>query len=119
MIPACCRYVNRLPLAYGRLQRVDAERISFALKTPWNDGTTHVVFSPHELLEKLAALVPPPRVHLIRYHGLLAPHAADRTQIVPGPAPTEDAGATGAPAAPVQGRPSSVHAPPWPWPRQV
>ena len=39
---------------------------------------------PTELIEKLAALVPPPRVHLIRYHGVLAPYAADRSQIVPG-----------------------------------
>ena len=40
-----------------------------------------------ELLEKLAALVPPPRLNLVRYHGVLAPHAADRAQIVPGPKP--------------------------------
>jgi hypothetical protein len=33
--------------------------------------------------ERLAALVPPPRRHLIRYHGVLAPHAAHRRQIVP------------------------------------
>jgi len=30
-----------------------------------------------ELLEKLAALVPPPRLNLVRYHGVLAPNAAD------------------------------------------
>ena len=46
-------------------------------------------FSPHELIEKLAALVPPPRVHLIRDHGVLAPHATDRAQIVFGPRTTE------------------------------
>jgi hypothetical protein len=40
-----------------------------------------------ELLEKLAALVPPPRLNLVRYHGVLAPNAADRAQIVPGPKP--------------------------------
>ena len=34
-----CRYVNRPPLAYGRLQRLDADRLSFTLKTPWDDGT--------------------------------------------------------------------------------
>lgn len=34
--------------------------------------------------EKLAALVPPPRLNLIRYHGLLAPNARDRDRIVPG-----------------------------------
>ena len=38
-----------------------------------------------ELLEKLAALVPPPRLNLVRYHGVLAPNAVDRAQIVPGP----------------------------------
>jgi len=37
------------------------------------------------LLEKLSALVPPPRLHLIRYHGVLVPASADRGQIVPGP----------------------------------
>ena len=43
------------------------------------------MLSPTELIEKLAALVPPPRLNLIRYHGVLAPAAADRAQIVPGP----------------------------------
>ena len=33
------------------------------------------VLSPQELIEKLAALVPPPRLNLVRYHGVLAPHA--------------------------------------------
>ena len=48
-----------------------------------------------ELLEKLAALVPPPRFHLLRYHGVLAPRARARDRIVPaqpGPEPAaEDA----------------------------
>ena len=37
------------------------------------------------MIEKLAALVPPRRLNLVRYHGVLAPHAADRARIVPGP----------------------------------
>ena len=57
----------------------------FSLKTPWADGTTALLLSPSELIEKLAALVPPPRIHLIRYHDVLAPAAADRHRIVPGP----------------------------------
>ena len=36
-----------------------------------------------ELLEKLAVPVPPPRLHLLRYHGVLAPRARDRHRIVP------------------------------------
>lgn len=45
----------------------------------------HLVLSPFELLEKLAALVPPPRLNLIRYHGILAVGARDRAKIVPVP----------------------------------
>jgi len=86
-----CRYVSRPPLASGRLRRVDADTLSFALKTPWDDGTVQILVAPLELLEKLAALVPPPRLHLIRYHGVLAPQARDRALIVPGPALTDGA----------------------------
>lgn len=78
-----CKYVARPPLAAGRLERIDDERLSFRLKTPWDDGTTHLILSPMELLEKLAALVPPPRINLVRYHGVLAAHAKDRDKIVP------------------------------------
>ncbi len=80
-----CRYVVRPPVASGRLRFVHAQTLEFTLKTPWADGTTALLLSPQELLEKLSALVPPPRLHLIRYHGVLAPASADRAQIVPGP----------------------------------
>ena len=43
-------------------------RLLYRLKRPWRNGTTHVVFEPLELIEKLAALVPPPRFNLVRYH---------------------------------------------------
>ena len=79
-----CRYVIRPPLAAGKLRVLDEETLSFTLKTPWSDGTTHLVLSPLELIEKLAALVPPPRLNLVRYHGVLAPNAASRDRIVPG-----------------------------------
>ncbi len=39
--------------------------------------------TPLEFLQRLAALVPRPRLHLIRFHGVLAPNAALRSQIVP------------------------------------
>jgi hypothetical protein len=80
-----CRYVIRPPVASGRLRFLDHETLVFSLKTPWADGTTSLLLSPQELLEKLAALVPPPRRNMVRYHGVLAPAAADRAQIVPGP----------------------------------
>jgi len=78
-----CNYVSRPPLAQGSLQKLSDEALSFKLKTPWDDGTTHLILSPMELIEKLAALVPPPRVNLVRYHGILAPHAKNRDKIVP------------------------------------
>jgi hypothetical protein len=55
-----CRYVNRPPLAYGRLQPLATGDLAFALKTPWDDGTTHLVFTPLEFIGRLAALTPPP-----------------------------------------------------------
>jgi len=36
------------------------------LETPWRDGTTHLVMWPLEFMQRLAALVPRPRLHLIR-----------------------------------------------------
>lgn len=39
--------------------------------------------TPLEFLQRLAALIPRPRLHLIRFHGVLAPNAALRSQIVP------------------------------------
>jgi hypothetical protein len=45
------------------------------LRKAWRDGTTHLLFEPAEFLEKLAALTPRPEVHVLLYHGVLAPHA--------------------------------------------
>jgi hypothetical protein len=53
------------------------------LKSPYHDGTTHIVMSPLELMQRLAALVPRPRLHLIRFHGVLAPNAKLRPEIIP------------------------------------
>ncbi len=48
---------------------------------PHRDGTTHVVLDPMDFVARLAALAPPPRVNLTRYHGLLAPPSRLRGQI--------------------------------------
>ena len=55
---------------------------------PFRDGTTHVLFEPLDFISRLAALVPRPRTHLIRFHGLFAPNARRRRLVVPAPAPT-------------------------------
>ena len=58
--------------------------VRYALKTPYRDGATHVIFEPEDLIARLAALVPRPRAHLTRYHGVFAPASPDRARIVPG-----------------------------------
>lgn len=79
-----CRYVARPPVATERLSRRADGTLLYRLKHRWRDGTTHVVFTPQELLEKLAALVPPPRFYMARYHGILGPCASERDRVVPG-----------------------------------
>ena len=46
------------------------------------DGTTHLLFDPIELLERLAALTPRPRVNLVLYYGVLGPRARWRRRVV-------------------------------------
>lgn len=53
------------------------------LKTPWRNGTTHVEWDAVDCIAELAALVPPPRAHFTRVHGVFAPHADLRTQLTP------------------------------------
>ena len=47
------------------------------------DGTTHVIFEPLDFIARLAALVPPPRLNLTRFHGVFAPNSPYRARITP------------------------------------
>ena len=85
------RYMARPPLAIERLSQLPDGRLTYRLKTPWCNGTTHVIFEPLELMEKLAVLVPAPRANLIRYHGVLGPAAKWRAAIVPDPPDSDGA----------------------------
>jgi len=44
---------------------------------------THRVMDPTTFLGRLAALVPPPRHPLVRFHGVFAPHSSWRKKVVP------------------------------------
>jgi len=55
---------RRPPLGQQRWQRLRDGRIAVALQRRWADGTTHLVFTPDELLERLVPLVPRPRINL-------------------------------------------------------
>jgi Putative transposase/Transposase zinc-binding domain len=64
-----CRYITRPALANDRVKINAKGQVELKLKTPWRDGTTHHVMSPLEFMQRLAALVPRTRLHLIRFHG--------------------------------------------------
>lgn len=85
-----CRYAARPPVATDRLSRLEDGRLLYRLKHRWQDATTHVVFEPRELLEKLPALAPPPPFHLVRYRGIFGPCAGDRDRVMPGSLATEE-----------------------------
>jgi len=77
------RYVSRPPVATERLSQTQGGNVRYALKTPYRDGTTHVIFEPEDFIARLAALVPKPRAHLTRYHGVFAPASSERARVVP------------------------------------
>ncbi|EBR0282940.1 transposase, partial [Escherichia coli] len=58
-------------------------QVRYELKTPYRNGTTHVIFEPLDFIAKLAALVPKPRVNLTRFHGVFAPNSKHRVQVTP------------------------------------
>jgi hypothetical protein len=78
-----CRYIARPAIALERLSLNANGQVVYSLKKPYDDGTTHIVMTPLELMEKIAAIIPRPRVHLTRFHGVLAPHYKHRKIIVP------------------------------------
>ena len=74
-------------MSLERLEEDANGDLMYAFNRPRSDGTTGIKLSPLELLEKLAALVPLPRVHLVRYAGCLAPHSTLRDADYSHPAP--------------------------------
>jgi len=78
-----CRYVSRPPVAVDRMALTASGQLRYSLKTPYRDGTTHIVLEPLDLMARLAALVPPPRMHLTRFHGVFASHSKLRAAVTP------------------------------------
>ena len=77
-----CRYIARPAIAQDRLSTRHDGKIVYRLRHPWRDGTSQVVFDPLDFIAHLAALIPPPRANLVRYHGVFAPAARLRSRIV-------------------------------------
>jgi hypothetical protein len=106
-----CRYALRPTVAQDRLRLTSEGQVVLQLRHPWADGTTDLLFDPLEVLERLAVLIPRPRINLILYHGALGPRAAWRSLVVAfgntadcGEASTADAPTAGEQVDPLEAR---------------
>ena len=80
-------YGARGPLSLERLSQLPDGRLSYRMKRPSSAGATTLEFTPVDFLRRVAALIPPPRVNLVRFFGVLAPNANLRSLVVPAPPP--------------------------------
>jgi Putative transposase len=71
-------YLARVPLSNERLSIRPNGDVELKLKSPWKNGTTHLLYSTEEFIEKLFALIPPPRAHLVRWEVVIAPNSPVR-----------------------------------------
>ncbi len=71
------RYCARPPFALNRLHLVGnrSDQILYLLPRPDLAGRTALRLSALEFLDRLARILPPPRIHRHRYHGVFAPNA--------------------------------------------
>jgi len=78
-----CRYITRPAVSTKRLSLTRNGQVRYELKTPWHNGTTHVIFEPLDFISRLISLIPKPRVNLTRFHGVFAPNSKHRAQVTP------------------------------------
>ena len=72
----------RPSISIQRLTLTPTGNVRYSLKNRWNDGTEAVEFTPFDFLSRLAALVPPPRVHMVKYDGIFSPNHPLRAKVV-------------------------------------
>jgi cell division septation protein DedD len=77
------RYVARPAVVNERVTGLPDGRVAYRLKHCGGRGETHRIMEPMEFMARLAALVPPPRHPLVRYHGVFAPNSPWRGAVVP------------------------------------
>ena len=99
-----CRYGLRAPFAQHRLKALADGRVQLGLRRPAHDGVQAVAFTPHQFLSRLAAIVPPARAHLTRYHGVFANRAKLRPALVPPPKAEQEPGAQAKSPSPLRDR---------------
>ncbi|XXX71018.1 transposase [Sorangium sp. So ce128] len=93
------RYCTRPAFALDRIELLPDGRIAYLMKIP-RRGRTHRVMNPLEFRARLAALIPPPKIPLVRYHGVFAPRSSWRSLVTPKP-----------PARAAKSEPCAGHAP--------
>jgi hypothetical protein len=93
-LESLCRYGLRAPFSQQRLSRREDGRVAYHLRRPWPNaaGATDLVLEPCEFLRRLAALVPAPYAHLIRYHGVFAGRSRWRARLPTPPNKNADLG---------------------------
>ncbi|HJN74120.1 MAG TPA: transposase [Myxococcota bacterium] len=84
-VGAASRACSGLPLGRERLEEQPDGSILLRLKTPWSDGTSAIHLTRSELLQRIIALIPPPRKNESLFHGVFASRHAWRSEIVPEP----------------------------------
>jgi len=75
------RYCARPPFALEHLHTLDAEHLIYHNPKPRSDSPRDLVLTPLELIDKIAALIPPPRAHRHRYYGVFAPNSPMRAAV--------------------------------------
>jgi hypothetical protein len=75
-------YILAPPFRDEQVTLTEAGSVVLRLKRPRHDGTTEVVFHPFEFLDRLADLVPRPRLKTLRYFGAFAPKSRVRDKVV-------------------------------------
>ena len=98
------RYIARPPIPYDRVHLLPDGRVELELKRARANGARALVFEPVVFIARvasrptlaspsrrallrspLAALLPPPRSHTLRFHGVFASRHALRARVVPAP----------------------------------
>ncbi|MCC6647799.1 MAG: transposase, partial [Polyangiaceae bacterium] len=80
---ALLRYVLRPAIAQERVEQRPDGLVRITLKRAFGDGTVAVDMDPLSLVARLAAAVPPPRFHTVKYAGVLASAHRWRARIAP------------------------------------
>jgi len=95
------RYMGRPPVSNRRLRRLEDDRIELTLKRPRRGGVRRFLFEPVAFVARLAALIPRPGTHAVRYYGCLSSGSPNRRFVVPVPPQPTPARPT-APARPAR-----------------